>query len=256
VPPHDGDRPPSESEDGLVAQIIPLRHRQRDAGATPSPRTLMLHAEDAPRPDADDVSLGERSVWDPPTGELRRRGTQPGAAPSPTVRADRVSTLVSRFSWRVVAAAATVALGGALLALVLSSAFSGPAGSATRQASVSTRRASSSANARVIANRLLAPGSRPASNAAGGHHQQQPGGRPHRHSRPPSSSAAYGTSLASDMPDSTTPTSSGPASTTASSASESPPTSSPGESASAPAAPSAGARSTPQSQCVPGELGC
>ncbi len=256
MPPHDGDRPPSDGEDRLVAQIIPLRHRERDA--PPAPRTPTHVVEDAPHPAPGDVSLGERSVWDPPTAELRRRGTQPGAAPSPTVDADRIGRRVTHLSWRVVVAAtATLALSGAVLALVVASGFSGPARSATGRTSVSTQHASSSANTRgVIANRSPSRGSRPTSNAAGSHHQQQPGRQAHRHSPPASSSTAQGTGLTSGVVDSTTPASSGPSPTTASSVAESPPTSSPGESASAAVAPSAPAKSTPQSQCVPGELGC
>ncbi len=258
VPPRDGDRVSSDGEDGLVAQIIPLRHRERDPDEHQGPRTpaseetLASARELSPR--------GERSIWDPPAAELRRRRTEPGSTQSLTAPARGVASLASRLSWRVAAVPAVAAVGAAVLVLVLVGALRSQSGSAMRQVASSTP----SANRRsAIANHSRARGSRQAQTAAGSHRQQQLRTRElHRHHPQSPPAAAHGTASESAVADSTA---GAPASTIhgrmgASSTAKSPPANLHNESALAQAeaapASSASTPATPQSQCVPGELGC
>jgi len=266
VPPRDGDRFSSDGEDGLVAQIIPLRHRERDPDEQPSPgaQARDVVADDPPASLGDVPPRGERSIWDPPTAELRRRRTEPGSTRSFGSRVDGAGTLASRFSWRLLAVAATVALGAVVFALVVSSAYRGQSGSAMRQTASSALRASSTAKGHsATANHSPARRSRQAQNAAGSPRQQQPRTRElHRHHPQSPPPAAHGTASESAVADSAAgvPTSAIRGPTAASSTGASPPATRPSESASVQAqdapAPSASTPSTPQGQCVPGELGC
>lgn len=261
VPPRDGDRFSSDGEDGLVAQIIPLRHRERDPDEQPSPGT-QARDDDPPLSLGDVPPQGERSIWDPPTAELRRRRTETGSTQSLGSRVDGGGTLASRFSWRLLAVAATVALSAVVFALAVSSAYRGQSGSAMRQTASSTLRASATAKGRsATANHSPARRSRQAQTAAGSPRQQQPRRRElHRHHPQSPPPAAHGTASESAVADSAAgvPTSAIRGPTAASSTGASPPATRPSESTPAQAAPapSASTPSTPQGQCVPGELGC
>lgn len=262
VPPRDGDGSSSEDGDGLVAQIIPLRHRGREADEQPPPRTSAQElAEDDLPPSASYASArGERSVWDQPTAELRRRA-DPGStrASSSSGAGDR--RLTAPRPRRLLAAAAAVTLGVVALAIVFSSALQGQR-PAIRHAG-SALRASSTVNTRSpVANGSAARRSRHAQSAAGARHQQ----RPHRsgldlHRQRGSAPAARGAASGPAVSDAEagTPTSALVDQTAASGAGSAPATT-PSESAPAQAQvapePSASTPSTPQNQCVPGELGC
>lgn len=242
MPPRDGDRFSSDGEDGLVAQIIPLRHRECDPDEQPSPGTQAR--DDDPPPSLGDVPpQGERSIWDPPTAELRRRRTETGSTESFGSRVDGAGRLASRFSWRLLAVAATVALGAVVFALVVSSAYRGRSGSAMRQTASSALGASSTAKGHsATATHSSARRSRQAQTGAGSPRQQQPRTRElHRHHQQSPPPTAQGTASGLAVADS--------AARPATRPSESTP-------AQAAPAPSANTPSTSQSQCVPGELGC
>jgi hypothetical protein len=243
VPPRDGDRFSSDGEDGLVAQIIPLRQRERDPDEQPSPGTQArdVAADDLPPSLGDMPPRGERSVWDQPTAELRRRRTETGSTQSLGSRVDGAGTLALRFSWRLLAVAATVALGAVVFALVVSSAYRGRSGSAMRQTASSALRASSTAKGRsATANHSPARRSRQAQTAADNPRQQQPGTRGvHRHHQQSPPLAAHGTASESALADSSTGVPVAPRAVESS-----PP-------------PSQGTDPAPaQTRCVPGELGC
>jgi len=264
VPPRDGDRFSSDGDEGLVAQIIPLRHREREPYAQQTPRTAAGDEalEDTLPSAGEPLSQGERSIWDPPTVELRRRGTQRGptlslAAPSPAAGA-----VAFRLSWRVLALPAMTAIAAAVLALILAGALRGPAGSAVRGRALATATASSAATGGgLVANRSSSARASSAARAIRRKHSQQPPRGRRRNARRRQSSPPRRTrELAVADSGAGAPTSAIGRPTAASSTTESSSATRPGESASAEAqgalAPGASAPSTARSQCVPGELGC
>jgi hypothetical protein len=112
VPPRDGDGISSEDEDGLVAQIIPLRQREQGSGEDfQVPETL-----DDSLPPAGDEPLSERSVWEQPTAELLRRRTEAASRVPPT---NQARTIASRFTRRVVTVVALAVIAAAVLGVTL-----------------------------------------------------------------------------------------------------------------------------------------
>jgi hypothetical protein len=256
VPPRDGDELSSEGEDGLVAQIIPLRQREHEAGepSSPAPETL-----DDRFPSSIDVPLGERSVWDQPTAELRRRTTGDPAQPPTITALVRGGGARSR-RW-LVAVPVVVVVSAAVLALLLGSAFRGQPGPAVRQVGSSASSANSTASSRVttVSRSLARPRRAPGTTGGTRPSQRSRDLQRHRYHRP-SPPNAGDTSSGSSAANSRTLA---PAANTEGSTTSSPEGSlgnRPGDSAPAqaqsPPAPSANAPSTSQSQCVPGELGC
>src|SRR6266699_5003984 len=81
-PPHDGDR--SSSEDGLIAEVIPLR--RRDPGRLRGgEQPFEPEPSDVFDPPPEPEPLAEYSVWERPTAELLRRDPHepPAAALAP-----------------------------------------------------------------------------------------------------------------------------------------------------------------------------
>lgn len=118
MPPRDGDGIFTEGEDELVAQIIPLRRQGLEPDERHSgPDELYSQARE-PEP-----QVAERSVWDEPATELRRR------EPPATRRRRRA------------AAAATVAVICVLVLALALGIFQGRSGSGARPAGSSASRA-------------------------------------------------------------------------------------------------------------------
>jgi hypothetical protein len=237
VPPRDDDELSSEGEDGLVAQIIPLRQREHEAGepSSPAPETL-----DDRFPSPRDVPLGERSVWDQPTAELRRRGTEADSGTPHTPSTHGASALALRFSRRFLAVAAMATVAATVLALTLGGALQGQPRSAPRHGA---RRS-------------------PQAQSAGGTHRQQP--RRQQDGRHRSSSVHTARHAASESK--VASSSAGarieeirrppPVPMSAGSSSEIRPQESAPVHAQGTPSPSVSTPSTSQSECVPGELGC
>ena len=241
VRPGDDDETPTEADDELVAQIIPLRRRDQALATQTLPDE---QSERSPRPH-DPRPPAERSVWDEPTTELRRRTLASTRAHVPerrnrAFRSDRP---------RAVKVAATVLasfLCVGLLALTLDTlkGRSAPAPpraqdsagaiSASNQAGAASRRSSKS----------------PVSSSRGSAtHQPKREERPRAHHRAGPSKRSAPTTTTAEVADAGAAVRSGnnaaPAAVenAASSAQSSPP---------AQATDSAPA----QTRCVPGELGC
>jgi hypothetical protein len=236
VPPRDGDDISAGSDDELVAQIIPLRQREQDSVYPPR----VLEPVDDPPP------LGERSVWDQPTTELRR-ATRRASVPSSS---SRVVGIAARISWRRVVPAVAVVLGGTLLALALVATLDGGSGRAIRPA------APSKAGATTIAH---ATGTLTARSPARRASQRRPAISDHEHQLrarerqrarepQPSDVQSAGSGLAVASSGAGTSASYRPRSAAESSAAEFTPEARDSESGHPP--------STSESQCVPGELGC
>ncbi len=249
VAPLDGDGSSSEDGDGLVAQIIPLRHR----GRSPEGHSAAQGPAPDPADDARDLSVaagdmearGERSVWDHPTAELRRR-TDAGSARRRVPPVARGGWASVRVSWHALVAAAAV-LAVVACILVASGAFhGGPAighvGSTVGASTTGTGRASlANVSAGRKSQRVEAPGARIHRQRS---HRLALGRNPQR--GPASTAASEASALLS-----ASTSSSGAGSATSTPASESPRVQ-----VDRAAEPSASTPSTPQSQCVPGELGC
>jgi hypothetical protein len=264
VPPRDGNGGPSDDEDGLVAQIIPLRRREREPEKSQSPSFPVPGvAGDEPPAARRMPPPAERSVWDPPTAELRRRRAEPGS-PAQSARAPR--PLASRRSWRVAAVSAVAAAAGAAtLVLVLTGGPGGRSRHAPKEAASATLKASSTATGHsVIKTQPFARRARHTRGDAAAHHRQQTRARAlhvqHQQSPSPAAQDAAAESVAANS-QAAAPPSATPHQTAASSNTESTPATARSEGAAAAetpaaAAPSASTSSTPQNQCVPGELGC
>jgi hypothetical protein len=232
VPPRDGDGVSSEDEDGLIAQIIPLR--QREHGSREDfqfPETL----EDS-LPPAGDEPLSERSVWDQPTAELLRRRTETDSRVPHQAR-----TIAFRFSRRV---AAVVAL-TVSVAVVLVVALAGDLGrhprSAPRHLESSKPKTSSISESSV--NRSPARRSTRRHRSRGGH------GAPRSSSAPTTLRSASKSQVASSITGAQATVV--PAVAPEHGSSES----APPQTQSTPA-PRVSKPSTPEKPCVPGELGC
>jgi hypothetical protein len=244
VPPRDGDRSSTDTDGELLAQVIPLRRRENELDElqgqpfAPQPADTF---DVAPEPS----SPLERSVWDQPITELRRRETQSPA------RASLASRLATRPRPRVYGAhpprwsiAAAVGITGlAIVALAFGALLQGPPGSRARGA------VSSTSEAKLVAGSSTAEGARrrsspshPASAARRVPHKSKIQGAQHHRERAGQPATTH-TASSSALPSSSA--------TGASATLESAPAhpqSSPSPHDSVPSA--------SQNQCVPGELGC
>jgi hypothetical protein len=251
VPTRDGDGYAPEDGDGLVAQIIPLRQRARDPDEQLQPATPAQ-----PHAAIDAAGCEERSVWDQPMTELRRRVDAPGSEPPAASVASR-GISIARLPRGLVVVAAL--LGMTVIALLVSNAIPGHV-SGMRQLHAS---ASSTSQARApFPGGSAALRARHVTRAASSRDQQRPY-QPARHlharrgqapgvqdGTSDSTVADSGGSAPANSPLGRTETASvGVTSTPA--PSESPPA----QTQTALQA-SANTSSTPQQQCVPGELGC
>ncbi len=79
MPPSDGEGTPPGTDDELLATVIPLRRREREPVG---PRILADEPGNRARPSEDPAAPAERSVWDAPAGELRRRRPPATAGPA------------------------------------------------------------------------------------------------------------------------------------------------------------------------------
>jgi hypothetical protein len=145
VPPRDDDGRPSD-EDGLVAQVIPLRQRERESAED---HLQGLESLDDGFPPPRDASGIERSVWDQPIGELRRRGAAESESdPRRPPSAYGASRLAAASSWRLLVAAAAALVTVTMLALALDGALRDQARSVPHAASfIPKTRASKTRNA-------------------------------------------------------------------------------------------------------------
>ncbi len=128
----DGEGFGSDPGEELVARVIPLRRRGE------SPRVLADEPRPPSSPPEDEPARGERSVWDPPPGELRRRTPQ-ASRPSHAgtgVPARRAPGALLGSG----AAAAAAIIATVLLALALGGA-PGQSGSAPRRTEASASHA-------------------------------------------------------------------------------------------------------------------
>jgi hypothetical protein len=179
VPPRDGDGPPSD-EDGLLAQVIPLRQRERGSAEDrlQGPESLddgFLPPGEAP--------VAERSVWDQPTGELRRR--RPAESDSGHRQmpwANGTGRPASAFSWWLLVVAATGLVVVTVLALALGGALRDEARSVPRATSFIPK-TSATKPSHVPADRPAVARSRRAQNTRAAHRPR----RRHRELRGPSS---------------------------------------------------------------------
>jgi hypothetical protein len=243
VRPGDDDGTPTEADDELVAQIIPLRRRDQASA------TQTLPDEQSERLPRTHHSLppAERSVWDQPTTELRRRTP---ARACPDAREHRDSWRSERpRSVKVAAAVFASVLCAGLLALTLDT-LKGRSAPAPARAQGSAGSAISASNQAGTAS---SRSSRSPVSASRGRATHQP----KRHQRPRARHRAGPPKRAA----STTPTvelaasSAGGATRGVESAAASAV-----ENAPAPAQSPVPSHDTPpppaQNQCVPGELGC
>jgi hypothetical protein len=122
VPPRDGDGISSDADGELLAQIIPLRRRQSEPGA---PEILADEpAGPLEGPEALPSSSVERSVWDQPSVDLRRRAPNGPASGGP---AADTRLLGHRSLARFLTGAAAIAAVGAI-AVVVALALGGATG--------------------------------------------------------------------------------------------------------------------------------
>jgi hypothetical protein len=262
VPPRDGDG--FDGEEALVAEVIPLRRREREPReqATQERASTDELVTGGASPRSMDVPApGDRSVWDQPTTDLRRRGLRTGATPPPASRGDAARTHVSRLSWGYLAVPVTVVVGAAVLALVLSGALRSTFGSAARLSASSTPPANSTTRGHAaITKRSPSLGARQPKGAAASRHRQEAHGRDldrgHQSSAPGAQSTASNLAVADAAVGAAASPGSGSAA--ASSAAEFTPEARGSEVAAARPTPEPAANmpSTQESQCVPGELGC
>ena len=90
-PPRDGDR--SSREDGMIAEVIPLRRRTPDHGSSSDEEPAHSGVFDPP-PDPEPPE--EYSVWERPTAELVRRQRPDDLVPSNRDRPGWVAAVLSR----------------------------------------------------------------------------------------------------------------------------------------------------------------
>ena len=91
-PPRDGDR--SSREDGMIAEVIPLRRRTPDHGSRPEDREHTHSGVFDPPPEPEPPE--EYSVWERPTAELLRRERPGDLVPSTTLRRGWATAAFSR----------------------------------------------------------------------------------------------------------------------------------------------------------------
>ncbi len=167
VPPREGDGISIDTDGELLAQIIPLRRRTSE----PYAPAILADEPAGPLEDPEDLpSLPvERSVWDQPSVELRRRAPNGGAASGRTTGDTRF--LGHRMAARFLAGAAAIAAVGAIAVVVVTLALGGAA-------SRSGSRPQKYAASRLVPPAGIAPltdqaSSRPRHSAAA-HHQTRP----------------------------------------------------------------------------------
>ena len=263
MPPRDGDGIFGDNDGELLAQVIPLRRREAEPDEWVPSQPFDPEPTDtfgaAPELDAAHSlsSPVERSVWDQPITELRRREEHSPA------RSSLASTLAARVSedhpprWSIAAALAIIGL--AIVALAL--------GALHRQSGLPTQGAASSSAKLASTSSTAGETQRGSfsSQPSSVHHQQKARGREHRsqasrttRQRQPGTHATYtareyvpaGSGADTSIQDSSTatPVTSVPV---AQHAIEGAPASSRSPSPSQPPA-----TAPAQSSCVPGELGC
>src|ERR1035437_1081907 len=139
IVPRDGEGIPPNTDDGLLAEVIPLRRRGAE-GAAPQiladePRRPADELDGVFDPTEDPSVPAERSIWDPAPPPLRRR---PSSRPIRFARARGYLTDIlgrqtrARFIGAAVAVAATIGV-AALLVFALG-ALRGQSGPPARQA--------------------------------------------------------------------------------------------------------------------------
>jgi hypothetical protein len=241
VPPRDGDGISSEDEDGLVAQIIPLRQREQGSGEDfQVPETL-----DDSLPPAGDEPLSERSVWEQPTAELLRRRTEAASRVPP---ANQARTIASRFSRRVVAVVALAVIAAAVLGVALAGNLGGHPRSAPRRLDSSKPKTSSISKSSVDRS--------PARRSTYRHRPRAGHEAPRSSSTPITLRSASESQVAGSTTGAPVKTSSSPATVVSPVAPEhgssesTPPQTQPTH------APRVSKPSTSEKPCVPGELGC
>ncbi len=151
MPLHDGDGSDTRGEEGLVAEIIPLRRR---TPACEEPREL---APQDDCPSTKQTSAAERSVWEPPTKtDLRRR--TPQVSPGSLAAHGRWSSALRTPQRRVLAALTVVAALGVTLGVLVFGAVGRRPGVVSQRtnASVSVLRTASKNGATALAARHTA----------------------------------------------------------------------------------------------------
>ncbi len=243
MPPRDGDGSSTDTDGELLAQVIPLRRRESELDELPG---QALEPElDMFEPEGDLLAATERSVWDQPITELRKReapvtarsslGSKFGAPVGPRAYTGHLPR------WAI--AAALGMIGVAVAALAFGVLLQGPSGSGAR------RVVSSASGAKLARTNSTAGGARrrsspshPASAARRVPHKSKIQGAQHHRERAAQPARTH-TASSSALPSS----SAAGASATLESA--------PADSQSAPS-PNGSVPSASQNQCVPGELGC
>jgi hypothetical protein len=245
VPPRDGNGGSTGSEDELVAKIIPLRRRGPEAH---EPRSCVPERGSEGRVESreDPSPLAERSVWEQPTVELRRRGTQ-----------DTDPASRRRSMPRGLVAVPVVAIGLVGMAVVLVIALSTARNQAQprrRTGAPSSGLAARSAATTAVNKRASSLSHRVSAEAT--RNRQSRGSSLSDRQRVtrssiPSTTGDVGVIAHTTAPSQLAASPSPAGGSVAQSVSES----APARPQSSPAS-QAGAPSTSQSQCVPGELGC
>lgn len=245
MPPRDGNGGSTGSEDELVAKIIPLRRRGPEAH---EPRSHVPEHGSDDRVDSpeDPPLLAERSVWEQPTVELRRRGTQD---------TDPAFGRHSMPRWLVAVPVVAIGLIGMAIVLVI-------ALSTARNQAQPKRRTGAPVSSGLAARSTATTAVKKRTSSLS--HRVSAEARRNRHGRGSSSSdrlrVTRSSTLSTGDPGVIVPTTA-PSQPVASPSPASGSVAQP-VSESAPARPQsspasqAGAPSTSQSQCVPGELGC
>lgn len=195
VPPRDGDGISIDTDGELLAQIIPLRRRTSEPYA---PEILADEpADPLDGPDALPLSAVERSVWEQPSGQLRRRAPKAGPA-SRWPAADTRLPGRRRLAHLLTGAAAVAAVGA--IAVVVALALGGAAG---RSGSRPQKYAASGLTSRVGAAGLTGRDtSRPRRSAAAHHptHPRRPAAATARERSTRSKSAAPPSTSGSSVP--------------------------------------------------------
>jgi cytoskeletal protein RodZ len=246
VPPRDGNGSSTGAEDELVAKIIPLRRRGSDAH---EPRSYEPERESEGLVDSPEEPplLAERSVWEQPTVELRRRGTPD---------TDSASRRRSMPRWLVTVPVVAIGLIGMAVVLVIALSTARNQAQSRRRtgAPVSSGLAARSAATTAVNKRASSLSHRVSAEAT--RNRQSRGsssldGQRVTRSSIPSTTGDAGVIAHTTAPSQPAASSSPASGSVAQSVSES----APARPQSSPAS-RAGAPSTSQSQCVPGELGC
>jgi hypothetical protein len=166
VPPRDGDGISSDTDGELLAQIIPLRRRQSEPGA---PEILADEPAGALEgPEALPSLSAERSVWDQPSVDLRRRA--PSGGPASGGPAADTRLLGHRMLAGFLTGAAAIAAVGAI-AVVVALALGGATG---RSGPRPQKYAASHLTPRVGVTRFTGRASSHSRRSAAAHHQTHP----------------------------------------------------------------------------------